>query len=139
MSKGLIGCAVLLVLLGIGAIFALSRANDLFAWAMGRVENQLLANVSPAVPVDVRSDFRNAFAELVEGVRNGEVSTSHLQTMQKNLLEVARKGKGEVTEEDLIRLSRALRGEDPDAAAPEFSPRGEIPIENDLVPAPASG
>ena len=127
-SPALIGCAALLVLLAVAAIFALSKSQDLFRAVMQRVEVQVLENAGPEVSEGARAEFREAMAGLIEAVEEKRVDAARLREVQTRLVEISKKGEGEVTEEDLRELSAALRsattGPLPQLPGPEPVPTG---------------
>jgi hypothetical protein len=101
---GLIGCGLLTLLLGIGAIVFLLKAGDLFAWAMARFE----AEISEALPEDLseaeRQRLHEAFAQATQAVRSGEFDPLALQRLQGRLRDSLLDSGGELTRDQVLGL-----------------------------------
>ena len=126
---GLIGCGVVVLLLGAAAVVFLFKAGDLFAWAMTRFE----VEITKALPEDCtesdRQRLRVAFDSAAEAVRSGEFDPLALQRLQGKLRESLLDEDQTLTREQVLELTVILEevsGQQPD----------EIPVEQE-APAPA--
>lgn len=82
---GIIGCGVLILLLGAAAVVFLLKAGDLFAWAMTRFEAEIIAVLPEDFTEEERQRLQQAFANATEAVRSGEFDPLALQRLQGKL------------------------------------------------------
>lgn len=84
---GLIGCGVVILLLGAAALVFLFKAGDLFGWALTQFETE----ITEALPEDCteteRQRLSEAFTAAAEAVRSGDFDPSALQALQSKLRE----------------------------------------------------
>jgi hypothetical protein len=123
----LIGCGVLAVLLGLGAIFFVVKAKSLLAYTMEKLEAQVVANLPEEVDPAGRERLATAFAGAVARVRSGEIDPALLQEMQGRLVAAAERApRGTLTAADVAALTETLErfaaGPTVEAPAPEATP-----------------
>src|SRR5215217_3870900 len=104
----LVGCAVALVLLGIGAVVFLVKAADIAQWAFSRMEADVESRLPADLPQADRERLKRAFAAVREGLESGRVEIASLQPTQAKLLEVAGKPQGQVTRDDIREPTESL-------------------------------
>lgn len=104
----LVGCAVALVLLGIGAVVFLVKAPSIAQWAFTRMEAEVVSRLPADLPREDRERLERAFAAVRQGLESGKVEVANLQPTQAKLLEVAGKPPGQVTREDVQELTESL-------------------------------
>jgi hypothetical protein len=126
---GLIGCGVVILLLGAAAVVFLFKAGDLFAWAMTQFE----VEITKALPEDCteseRQRLQSAFDSAAEAVRSGEFDPLALQRLQGKLRESLLDEDQSLTREQVLELTVVLEevsGQEP----------SEGPVE-EQTPAPA--
>ncbi len=121
----LIGCALIVVLLGLLLLGFLWKAEDLvpalFRWSLDQVEQQ----VSSSLPADLsdaeRQRLADAFDAAATAFEDGSADAAGLQRLQGKLLDVARAGR--LTREQVLDLTEAL-----EAAAGERAPPVPEPL-----------
>ena len=123
----LVGCGVLAILLGLGAIFFVVKAKSLLAFTMEKLEAQVAAHLPAEVAPAERERLATAFAGAVARVRSGEIDPAALQEMQGRLVAEAEKApRGALTVEDVAVLTESLerfaRGPTVEAPAGEATP-----------------
>src|SRR6185295_6206410 len=69
----LIGCGVLLVLFGIGAVALAFNANRMLAWWFHRVESMVVEKMPADVTPAERARFSAAFADLYRTIEEGKI------------------------------------------------------------------
>ena len=130
---GLIGCGVVILLLGAAAVLFLFKAGDLFAWAMTRFE----VEITQALPEDCteaeRHRLQAAFESAAEAVRSGEFDPLALQRLQGKLRESLLDEDQSLTREQVLELTVTL--EEVSGQEPDEEP-SEGPVE-EQTPAPA--
>ena len=123
----LIGCALVVVLLGLLLLGFLWKARDLmpalFRWSLDQFEQQVAANLPPDLPEADRQRLADAFDAAAASVEDGSADAAGLQRLQGKLLETARAGR--LTREQVLDLTEALEavaGQRAPPAAPEPQP-----------------
>jgi hypothetical protein len=104
----LIGCGLLILLLGIGAVVFLLKAKDLFDWTMTQFEEQVLASLAEDVSDEERARLSKAFAAASEAVKESRADASALQQLQQELRELALQEGQELSRDDVSRLTTVL-------------------------------
>ncbi len=105
----LIGCGVLVLLIGIASIAFVVKAKDLLAWLMTKIETQVVE----ALPADVtdgeRARLVHGFAAAKEQIRQGNVEMPALKALQLQLQKASEKApKKELSRDDVLDLLSAL-------------------------------
>lgn len=118
-----IGCALVILLLGIGAMFALWNAPNLFDWAMGKFESEVMEALPDDVSADQRERLGKAFGATREAVRDGSADALALQELQQKLTARVMSAEEELTPADVEELIEAL-----EAVAGTGVPTGDSPI-----------
>lgn len=126
-----IGCVVVVVLLGIAAIAFVVKAKDLLAWTMREVEQQVVAALPADVTAAERARIDRGFDAAIARMQKGEVETPALYALQSQLMNAAEKSqKKTITRDDVLDLLSALErvggllapeeegGDEPAAAEP---------------------
>jgi hypothetical protein len=105
----MIGCGVLLVLLGIAAIVLIAKAKDLLAWTLSEFEEQIVAAMPADVTAEERRRFDRAFTAARDQIRDGELEPPALKALQRQLTNAAEKARAEtLTRDDVLDLLSAL-------------------------------
>lgn len=118
----LVGCGVLAILLGIGAIVFVVKAKSLLAYALGKLQAEVEANLPEDLDAGERRRLEAGFAATLERVRSGQIDPERLQTLQAELLDAAeRSSRDQLTRDhvrELIVALEAFSGIEPPAGAP---------------------
>lgn len=124
-----LGCAVVVVLLGLLLLGALWKAKELmpalFRWSLDQFEQQISASLPEELSEAERERLAAAFDAAAAAVENGTADPAALQRLQGKLLDVARAGR--LTREKVLGLIEALEGvagerSPPPVAEPEVVP-----------------
>lgn len=107
-KPALIGCAAVVVLLGLAAVIFLLKARDLFGWLMVRFEDQVVASLPDDVTDDERERLHAAFVAASEAVQSGRADAAALQRMQSTLSRGVVEGEGKLTRQEVVELIVAL-------------------------------
>src|ERR1044072_9182198 len=103
----LIGCGVLLLLFGIGAVTLALNATRMLVGLSQRRETQ----VSEKIPADLaaaeRARFSAPFAGLYRALEEGKIDPASVQPLQRELLAVSTQVEGGLTREQVLRLTEA--------------------------------
>ena len=101
----IIGCLVILVLLGIGLVLLVTNAPKLLDWALGQMEATILAQLPPDVTPEEKERLQQAFAGLQEAVDSGKANPAELQDLQRKMMSLSGKN---LTREEILELTRDL-------------------------------
>jgi len=134
-KPALIGCGVVFLLLGVGAVAFLFKARDFVVWTLERAKSGIEQNLAPEVTAEDRARFDAAFASAVQAIRGDKLDTAALQTLQTRLLRSVEKAPGtKISRDELLDLTEAFAalerttppaGEaSPSPAAPPNGPPG---------------
>ena len=127
----LVGCALIVVLLGLLLLGAFWRAKDLmptlFGWALDQFEQQIAGSLPEDLDEAERQRLADAFDAATRAVEEGTADPVALQQLQSRLMSVARSGS--LTREEVLGLVEAL-----EAVAGERAP----PPAREPAPAPAA-
>lgn len=104
----LIGCGVLLVLLGIAAMLFVIYAPQLAQWAFQQAGEQLIAQLPEDIPEADRERLRGAFREVARGVEEEQIDPERLQEAQGKILALSRKDPSEITAQEVRELAASL-------------------------------
>ena len=122
----LIGCGVVVVLVGIAAIVFMMNykryAGGLLSWSFGKLEEQIFAGMAPDVTQEERDRLRAAFRDALAAAQSGQSDPQALSRIQGQVMEVAQRQKGQISREDVRKLTEALeavagKGASPPAAS----------------------
>ena len=101
---GIIGCGVLVLLLGAAAVVFLLKAGDLFAWAMTRFETEIIGVLPEDFTDEERQRLHEAFANATEAVRSGEFDPLALQRLQGKLRDSILDESGTLSRQEVLEL-----------------------------------
>jgi hypothetical protein len=105
----LVGCGIVIVLVGIAAIAFVFKAKDLLAWTMREVEKQVVATLPADVTEAERARLESGFDAAIARMQKGEVETPALYALQSQLMNAAEKSqKKTITRDDVLDLLSAL-------------------------------
>ena len=108
-KPALIGCGVLLVLLGIGAIAFVVKAPSIVAWMFNKLEADVVARMPPDATQKERERLRIAFDDAADSIRTGKADQTQLQKLQAEMMQIAQKPPGQTLTRDEVReLTEAL-------------------------------
>lgn len=85
----LIGCGLLALLLGIGAVIFVVKAKDVLAYAMNQLRTQVVAHLPADAPANDRQRVDDGFDAALARIRSGELDPAALQELQKKLTAAA--------------------------------------------------
>ena len=103
-----IGCSLVILLAGIGAMIALWNAPNLFEWAMEKFEVEIMDSLPADVSTDQKERLSQAFAATREAVADGSADALALQSLQQKLTERIMSSGDELTEADVEEMIAAL-------------------------------
>lgn len=118
----LIGCGILIALLGIGAVGLALNVNRMLVWILHRLEAQVEAKLPADLTAEERTRFQSAFAELYRTIQEGKVDPIAVQSLQRELMAMATDVDRGLTREQVLRLTEAA-----ERAAGHPPPREEAP------------
>ncbi len=75
----LIGCGLLILLLGIGAVWLVLNADDFLIWAMNRMKAEVVASVPADCTEEARNRLVDAFDAAIGAIAGGDVDPATLQ------------------------------------------------------------
>lgn len=104
----ILGCGLLLVLVGVAAVLFVLKLPTIVAWAFHRMEDQIVRQLPDDVTPADRERLKQAFEDAAAALREGEVAPAAAERVQSKLLEVARKKPSEIDRQDILQLSEAL-------------------------------
>jgi hypothetical protein len=104
----LIGCGILVVLLGLAAAVFVIKAKDLFGWAMARFEEEVVRMLPDDLTTEEGARLDAAFDAALEAWDEGRADPVALQRLQEELWQSVSRSTGKLSREDVQRLTRAL-------------------------------
>ncbi|HYN21139.1 MAG TPA: hypothetical protein VE078_09280 [Thermoanaerobaculia bacterium] len=114
----LIGCGVVLVLLGIGAIVLVVKLPELVDWMFHQLESQVMAKLPPDITLEERQRLDAAFDAAAGAIGERRANQAKAEELNAVLMEFARAGRT-ITREDVLELTRALEETAGKAAHPD--------------------
>ena len=105
---GLIGCGLLVLLLGAASVVFLLKAGDLFAWAMDRFEVEIAHALPDDLPEADRRRLHNAFEAASDAVRAGDFDPLALQKLQSKLRDSLLEESQNLTRQQVLELIAIL-------------------------------
>jgi hypothetical protein len=110
----LIGCGALVVVCGLVLILVAANAKRaasfMLTWSFNKLEQQISAQMPADVTPAERERLSAAFASAVRAAKEGRVDPARAQTMQGQVLSIARRPKGKITRQDILDLTQSLEG-----------------------------
>jgi hypothetical protein len=103
----LIGCGVVLLLLGIAAVVLVVKMPDLVGWIFHRLEQQVLAKLPPDVTPEERQRLDAAFDDAARAIGESKVDPAQAQELNTVLMEMGQPGR-KITREDALKLLETL-------------------------------
>jgi len=105
----LVGCGVLTLLLGIGAIVFVMKAKDVLAFAMNQLRTQIASHLPEDLGEAERQRLETSFDVAIERIRQGKIDPAALQGLQAKLAAAAqRTGSQRMTPAEVAGLQGAL-------------------------------
>ena len=101
---GLIGCGVVVLLLGVAAVVFLFKAGDLFGWALTQFETEITRSLPDDLADAERQRLREAFDKAADAVRSGEFDPGALQKLQGKLRDSLLDEDNALTREQVLEL-----------------------------------
>jgi hypothetical protein len=120
----LIGCGVLLLVLGIGAVVFLVRMPSIVQWWFQKLEGVLEAHLPTDVTAPEKARYHAAFVSARRSLASGRVDASRMQPFQSRLLSISGSEKA-MTHQQLYDLTVSLEqlaGQHPQAPPVPPSP-----------------
>lgn len=124
----MIGCGIVLVLLGISAIVLVIKAPKLVHWAFSQMGQEVLSTLPEDIPQEDRQRLERAFDAVAAAAAEGKIDPARMQAFSSKVQALARKPKDEITRQDVVELARELE----EAAGVE--PPGEREAEVETSP-----
>ena len=118
----LIGCGVLVAIVGIGAVGLALNVNRMLVWILQRLEAQVETKLPADLTAEERTRFKSAFADLYRTVQEGKVDPIAVQSLQRELFALSSDVDRGLTREQVLRLTEAV-----EKAAGRASPAGALP------------
>jgi hypothetical protein len=136
----LLGCGGLLVLLGIGAVIFIVKAQSLVQWYFEKLEDTMASRLPDDATPAERQHLHAAFAAARGALANGTADPSRMQPFQRKLMEVGAAEK-KMTHQQLQDLTRSLEdfAHKPPPPAAKPLPRGPAAAPPRGTPAAATG
>ncbi|MCB1008414.1 MAG: hypothetical protein KDB94_05900 [Acidobacteria bacterium] len=107
----LIGCGLLAILLGIGAVVFVVKAKSLLAFALDKLQAEVVANLPEDVTPAERERLDTAFSATLGRIRKGEIDPEALQRLQARLVEATNSAsQDKLTRAEVQELTLALEG-----------------------------
>lgn len=104
-----VGCAVILVVIGILGIVFVANAKRFLAWTFGQVESQIVAALPEEVTAEERARLERGFDAAVAKMQSGTVETPALYALQSQMMSAAEKAQNkQLTHDDVLDLLSAL-------------------------------
>jgi len=103
----LIGCGVLLVLLGIGTVLFVLNASKVATWLYTQLEKQVEAQLPEDLPEQDRQRLAGAFDKVRAAIQDGTVNPGKLQQAQGKMTEMVQDAEA-ITAEDVRELAALL-------------------------------
>jgi len=105
----LVGCGVLVVLLGVAAIVFVAKAKDLLAWTMRELQDQVVTALPEDITAEERARLDRGFERSLERIYAGKVEPPALYALQRQLMNAAEKSQSKtLTRDDALDLLSAL-------------------------------
>ena len=104
---GLLGCAGASVVVIAGLVFLMSNARSMMGWALTKLQDGVMMACTPDVTPEERTEFRQAFQRFTVGTKEGRVTPTQVEEIQKEV--TAAIGDGRVTPEEIRDLTAALK------------------------------
>lgn len=103
----LAGCAVVLLLLGLGALTLMLKGREVVAWSLERVRVEIVRTLPEDLPAGERRRLEDAFEAAARRLDEGELDPAAFEGLQGQLLHFAGLGR-EPTREEVAALAAAL-------------------------------
>src|SRR5689334_19916283 len=103
----LIGCGVLLVLLGIAAVVLVAKRAQLVGWMYNRLEAQIQVKLPEDVTAEERQRLSQAFDAATAAIGSGKVDPAKANQLNFDVLELA-KADRRITREVVLKLTDTL-------------------------------
>jgi hypothetical protein len=136
----LIGCGILIVLLGLAAALFVIKAKDLFGWAMARFEEEVVQMLPDDLSAEEAERLDAAFDAALEAWDASEADPVALQRLQEELWQTVSRSTGKLSREDVNKLTRALERvagiespEEPEAEPPPDEIEEPTPIASEAA------
>jgi hypothetical protein len=128
----LVGCGILTVVLAVVVVVFLVKATAILAYAMEKLEQQVLSELPAETTDEQRERLVAGFAAARARIRSGRLDPNRLQTLQGLLVDAAEKaGRRQLEPGDVAELTGALEAfaaAEPDER-PERAPAAPRPAE----------
>jgi hypothetical protein len=103
----LIGCGVLLLLLGIGLVVLISNAPKILQWTFRTMEQDIMGRLGPDVTPEDRAHLAAAFEDARSSMAKNQVDITKVQAFQSKMMEVAPAGRP-ISRKQVQDLTRSL-------------------------------
>jgi hypothetical protein len=103
----LIGCGVILILLGIATVVLIFKLPDLSGWVFQRMEEQIMARLPPEVTPEERQRLDVGFDAAARAVGEGKSDSAKVQKLNSELMELGQSGRT-LTHDEVLKLLHDL-------------------------------
>jgi hypothetical protein len=104
----LIGCGVLIVLFGVGAVGLTLKANEILVWVLRKMEDKIAGKLPADLTAEERKQFETAFEDLYASVGQGKIDPVAVQSLQRELLTISGQVESGLSREQVLRLTAAV-------------------------------
>ena len=104
----LIGCGVVILLLGMAAVALVFKADDFVAWAMHRLEAEIVHRLPDDCTDEERAQLHEAFDEAVNAILAGRVDPAAMQEFMGKVNRELARTSGPIRRDQVRELIRLL-------------------------------
>lgn len=100
-----IGCGTTLVVFLIAALALTLKADEMMVWLLGKLEQNIAANLPADLTAAERERFEASFGELARAVEDGTVDPAALQALQSRLFQISADVERGLSREQVLELT----------------------------------
>jgi hypothetical protein len=104
----LVGCGVVLVIVGILAVVFVWNAPRFLDWAYGKMGQLVIERLPESIPAEDRERLEEGFAALSRAAAKGRIDPAAARDLQGRIQDLATRDPAQITREDVQELAQAL-------------------------------